>query len=69
MADLSKNPEYIQQKKELDELNMLLGNEKSSDSSDMMNLLPYMSEEGNKNLSPEVIQAMMMKSMMGGLSL
>lgn len=69
MADLSKNPEYIQQKKELDELNMLLGNEKSSDSSDMMNLLPYMSERGNKNLSPEVIQAMMMKSMMGGLSL
>lgn len=48
---------------------MLLGNEKSSDSSDMMNLLPYMSEQGNKNLSPEVIQAMMMKSMMGGLSL
>ena len=34
-----------------------------------MNLLPYMSEQGNKNLSPEVIQAMMMKSMMGGLSL
>ena len=69
MTDLSKNPEYIQQKKELEELNMLLGNEKSSDSSDIMNLLPYMSEQGNKNLSPEVIQAMMMKSMMGGLSL
>lgn len=66
--EVSKDPEYIRQKQELDELNMLLGNEKSKDNSDMMDLLPYMSE-GNKNLSPEVIQAMMMKSMMSDLSL
>ena len=66
---LSKDPEYIKQKQQFDELNMLLGNEKSSESSDMMDLLPYMSEQGDKKLSPEVIQAMMMKSMMNGISL
>ena len=48
---------------------MLLGNEKASESADMMDLLPYMSEQGDKKLSPEVIQAMMMKSMMNGISL
>lgn len=66
---LSKDPEYIKQKQQFDELNMLLGNEKTSESADMMDLLPYMSEQGDKKLSPEVIQAMMMKSMMNGVSL
>lgn len=66
---LSKDPEYIKQRQQFDELNMLLGNEKASESADMMDLLPYMSEQGDKKLSPEVIQAMMMKSMMNGISL
>lgn len=64
---VSKDPEYIRQKQQLDELNMLLGNDRNSNSDDMMDLL--MSEQGEKKLSPEVIQAMMMKSMMNGISL
>ncbi|MBQ8668768.1 tetratricopeptide repeat protein [bacterium] len=68
--ELSKDPEYIRQKQEIDELQMLFGSEKSkSDSSDMMDLLPYMSEQGDKKLSPEVIQSLMMQSMMGNLTL
>ncbi|MBQ8459664.1 tetratricopeptide repeat protein [bacterium] len=66
---IAKDPDYIKQKQELDELHMLLGNEKSKDNSDMMDLLPYMTEQGGKNLSPEVIQSMMMRSMMGDLTL
>ncbi|MCM1340048.1 MAG: tetratricopeptide repeat protein [Muribaculaceae bacterium] len=65
---LSKDPEFIKSKQEYEELHMLLGG--SSDSKDSMDdLLPYMSESGSKNLSPEVIQAMMMKSVMGDLNL
>ena len=66
---IAKDPDYIKQKQELDELHMLLGNDKSKDNSDMMDLLPYMTEQGGKNLSPEVIQSMMMRSMMGDLTL
>lgn len=67
---LSKDPEYIKQKQQYDELRMLLGNDSSSDHDEMMDMIPYMSEQqGDKKLSPEVIQAMMMKSMMNGLSL
>ena len=68
MDSIMKDPEYIKQRQEFDELNMLLGNEKSKDSSDIMDLLPYMTE-GDKKLSPEVIQSMMMKSMMGDITL
>jgi len=68
MESITKDPEYIRQKQEFDELNMLLGNDKSSDRSDITDLLPYMTES-NKNLSPEVIQSMMMRSMMGDLTL
>lgn len=64
MDKLSKDPEYQQSQRELDELRMLLGNDSSKTSNDdFMNLVPYMSEQ-DKNLSPEVIQAMMIKSMM-----
>ena len=65
MKKLSKDPEFTQSQRELDELRMLLGNDNSSKSSsdDLMNLVPYMSGQ-DKNLSPEVIQAMMIKSMM-----
>ncbi len=70
-SDIANDPQYIKSKQEIDELNLLLGNDKSQDSSDLMSLLPYMSDSENKNqnLPPEVIQAMMMKSMMGDLNL
>lgn len=68
MESIMKDPEYIRQKQEFDELNMLLGNDKAKDNSDIMDLLPYMTE-GDKKLSPEVIQSMMMKSMMGNITL
>lgn len=67
MENLMKDPEFVKQKQELDELNMLLGNDKK-DNSDIMDLLPYMTE-GDKKLSPEVIQSMMIKSMMGNITL
>lgn len=65
MKKFSQDPEFVQSQKELDELRMMLGNDSSSKSSndDLMNLLPYMTGQ-DKNLSPEVIQAMMVKSMM-----
>ena len=54
----------------MDELNMLLGNDRNNNNrNDMMDLLPYMSEQGDKKLSPEVIQSMMMQSIMGNLTL
>jgi hypothetical protein len=69
LKDIENNPEYIQQKKELDELNMLLGNDKSSKGNDITDLIPYMNESNSKNLSPEVIQTLMMQSMMGGFEI
>ena len=68
--ELSKDPEYIRQKQEIEELQMLFGSEKSkAEGNDMMDLLPYMSEQSDKKLSPEVIQSLMMQSMMGNLTL
>ena len=70
LDEISKDPEYIKQKQEMDELNMLLGNDRNNNNrNDMMDLLPYMSEQGDKKLSPEVIQSMMMQSIMGNLTL
>ncbi len=68
MESYTKSPEYIQSQKELEELRVLFGNDNSSKSSDdeMMNMLLT----GNgKNLPPEVIQAMMQKSMMTDFTL
>ncbi len=69
--DITKDPQYIKNKQEIDELNLLLGNDSSKDSNDIMDLLPYMTdtEKKNQNLSPEVIQAMMLKSMTSNLNL
>jgi hypothetical protein len=69
LKDIESNPEYIQQKKELDELNLLFGNDRTSKGNDVTDLIPYMNESNSKNLSPEVIQTMMMQSMMGGLEI
>lgn len=68
MESYTKSLEYLQSQKELEELRVLFGNDNSSKSSDyeMMNML--MTGNG-KNLSPEVIQAMMQKSMMTDFTL
>lgn len=66
MEEISKDPEYIKQQQELNELNMLLGNEKKNN--DFTDLLPYMTE-GDKKVSPEVIRDMMMQSMMESISI
>ena len=68
--DITKDPQYIKNKQEIDELNLLLGNDSSKDSNDIMDLLPYMTdtEKKNQNLSPEVIQAIMIKSITSNLN-
>ena len=63
IEDLKKDPEYIKNQKEIDQLNMLFGESKNS-SQDLMDLIPYMTKDGNENVSPEVIKNMMMQSVM-----
>jgi len=64
VADIFNNPEYIQNKKELDEIKMMFGDYGTSDvSSDITTLLPQLAKDG-ENVSPEVIQMMMMQSVM-----
>ena len=55
------NPEY-------ETINMMLGNGNNNNDA-MMNMLPYMMSTNNdgKNIDPQVIQALMMNSMMNGL--
>ncbi len=68
--ELAKDPEYIRQKQELEELQMMFGSDRvRSERNDIADLIPYMSEQGDKKLSPEVIQSLMMQSMMGNLTL
>lgn len=68
--EISKDPEFIRQKQELEELQMMFGSDRvKSDRNDIADLIPYMSEQGDKKLSPEVIQSLMMQSMMGNLTL
>ena len=57
------NPEY-------ENINMLLGNGNNNNSDPMMSMLPYMlkDNENGKNIDPQVVQAMMMHSMMSGLN-
>ena len=67
--ELAKDPEYIRQKQELEEIQMLFGsNGVKSERNEMVDLL-QMSEQGDKKLSPEVIQSLMMQSVMGNLTL
>ena len=58
---LLKNPEYVKNKKELDELKMMLGT--SDSTSDITTMLPEIAKDGG-NISPQVIQAMMMQAVM-----
>lgn len=64
METFLKDPEYQQAQREMNELRMLLGSDNAKDSNDdFMNLVPYISDK-DKNMPPEVIEAMMVKSMM-----
>lgn len=51
-------------------INMMLGNGGNNNNDPMMNMLPYMLNQNNegKNIDPQVIQSLMMNSMMNGLS-
>lgn len=64
VEDILKNPEYIQNKKELDEIKMMFGDYGTNDlSSDMTTMLPQLAKDG-QNVSPEVVQMMMMQAVM-----
>lgn len=64
VEDILKNPEYIQNKKELDEIKMMFGDYGASDvSSDITTMLPQLAKDG-QNVSPEVVQMMMMQTVM-----
>ena len=64
MEALSKDPEYVKSQKEYEELRMLLGSDsQKSSENDLTNLLPELSNAESK-VSPEVIQTMMIQSMM-----
>ncbi len=64
VEDILKSPEYIQNKKELDEIKMMFGDYGTSDlTSDMTTLLPQLAKD-DQNISPEVVQMMMMQSVM-----
>lgn len=67
IESVTKDPEYIRQKQEFEQISRLFGNESSENKSDLTDLLPYMKD--NENISPEVIQTLMMQSMMGNISL
>lgn len=47
---------------------MLNGNNNNSYNDPMMNMLPYMMQNDGKNVDPQVIQAIMMNSMMNSLN-
>lgn len=61
------NPNQYMPSQEYQQLNMMLGNNNNNDP--MMTMLPYMMNNNNngKNVDPQVIQAMMMNSMMNSL--
>ena len=63
------NPnEYINS--DYETMRMMLGNGNNSNNDPMMNMLPYMLNANNdgKNIDPQVIQTLMMNSMMSGIS-
>ena len=60
-------PEVFTPNQDLQAMQMLLGNSNSQNSDPMMSMLPYMMKDNGKNIDPQVMQAMMMNSMMSGL--
>lgn len=67
MEAITKDPEYIRQKQEFEQVSRLFGSENAENKSDITDIIPYMKD--NENISPEVIQTLMMQSMMGNISL
>lgn len=64
VEDILKSPEYVQNKKELDQIKMMFGNyDDSGLNNDISSMLPQIAKEG-ENISPEVVQMMMMQSVM-----
>ena len=64
VEDILKSPEYIQNKKELDEIKMMFGDYGTSDlSSGITDILPELAKDG-QNVSPEVVQMMMMQTVL-----
>ena len=61
MKDFSSDPDFVRAQKELDEIKMLFGDSDSKESSSLTDLLPSLMKEG-ENISPEVIQTLMMQS-------
>lgn len=61
MEKFSTDSEVIQAQKELDEIKMLFGDNESKKSDSLTDLLPSLLKNG-ENVSPEVIQALMMQS-------
>ena len=61
MKDFSSDPDFMRAQKELDEIKMLFGDNDSNESNSITDLLPSLMKEG-ENVSPEVIQTLMMQS-------
>ncbi len=53
---------------QIQQMTMMLNNGNSNNSDPMMNMLPYMMQNDGKNMDPQVIQALMMNSMMNSLN-
>lgn len=61
MQQFSEDSDIIQAQKELDEIKMLFGDNESKKSDSLTDLLPSLIKNG-ENISPEVIQSLMMQS-------
>ena len=65
---LQKDPEFIKNQQELEQLSQMFGtSDKKKDN--ISDIIPYMTEDGAKKMSPEALQMMMMQSLMGDLTL
>ena len=67
-TSFEKSPAVFTPNQDLQAMQMLLGNGNSQNNDPMMSMLPYMMQNDGKNIDPQVLQAMMMNSMMSGLS-
>lgn len=64
LKDFFNSPEYIQNKKELDQIRMMFGDYKSENGkNDLMDIIPALSQ-GDEKLSPQAMQMIMMQSVM-----
>ena len=66
---IKKDPEFIKAQNEYREISAILGSDSSKEVTDFSDILPYMNEENAQKMSPEMIQNMMMKSLMGDITL